>query len=66
MEYLLAQKENTGCIYCTLSYVNLLDYVSPVQLNSFWLAVNYGMVSVIAAIIGFVCFKLIVHMMKPS
>lgn len=38
----------------------LLDYVSPFQFTTLWLAVRHGTVSVIAAIIAFACLKLIV------
>jgi hypothetical protein len=38
----------------------LLDYVSPIQFTSLWLAFRHRTTSVIAAIIGFVCLKLVV------
>ena len=38
----------------------LLDYVSPFQVVSLWLAFRHRSISVIAAILGFACLKLIV------
>ena len=52
----------------------LLDYVSPFQVVSLWLAFKHRSISVIAAILGFACLKLIVrlptchqsHVLTPS
>jgi hypothetical protein len=40
----------------------LLDYVSPIQFTSLWLAFKHRTTSVIAAIIGFACLKLVVRL----
>lgn len=41
----------------------LLDYVSPSQVTTLWLAIRHGTVSVIAAIAGFGCLKLTVRIL---
>ena len=40
----------------------LLDYVSPFQLASLWLALSHKMTSVVAAITAFACLKLVVSL----
>jgi Protein of unknown function (DUF3433) len=44
----------------------LLDYVSPFQLTSLWLAFKHGAMPVIAAITGFACLKLVVSFARAS
>lgn len=42
----------------------LLDYVSPIQFTSLWLAIKHGTTSVTAAIVGFACLKLVASFIR--
>jgi Protein of unknown function (DUF3433) len=44
----------------------LLDYVSPFQFTTLWLACQHATISVIAAIVGFACLKLIVMFIRTA